>query len=199
MQEQGIRNVVSLSLLAAMLVAIGWQGTRLGDKQQEFEMMESARNAQLRRAELIVISAPVAIIMCGEDRMITITNPKAEELFGYPESSLLGHSIDMLLPDDFVDEHREVFDASMDIAREGPDNYLMRTVGVISQAKHRDGTLFDVELSIRVIKYGGKLEFIASLRPVPNMPVEVPMPEVDTMDIPPIEQRVQQATKFQAS
>ena len=66
-------------------------------------------------------------------------------------------------------------------AKSGPDNYMIRRVGVISQGKHKDGHLFDVSVSIRVIKYGGKIEFIASIRPVNEKPTidKIPIPNID--------------------
>lgn len=185
--EKKLRSRVAAILGAIATVVLVWQGTYLSDSREalvqerkEREKIQQSFDEQLRRAELIIASAPVALIMCGEDRRITVCNPKADEMFGWEQDELLGQKIDVLLPASFIPQHEASFSRAILAAKNGPDNHMVRRVGLRSEARHKNGDLFPVVVTIRVIKYGGRLEFIASVGPVKTKPKTdaVPLPDI---------------------
>lgn len=189
--ELKIRRYISIFLLVAALGFIYWQGGRLDQQQQAMRETQEARDLQLRRAELIVISAPIALVMCGPDRTITVTNPATEQLFGYSYAEMIGQSIDLIIPPEFHAEHNLAFTRALVEAETGPDNYLMRVSGLRTEGIHKDGHRVPCRLSVRVIKYGGKVEFISSMQPIHDDDNETLGREL--LPIPMIDERVQQA------
>lgn len=170
-QERSVRRLISWVLLAVGAAVFVWQGWTLSSRQAAIkeandarEAAEEARDEMLERSELIVLSSPVALIMCGESREITICNPAAEEMFGYTNAELVGKPIDMLLPKNFARRHREVFHHAIVEAKSKRDNYLMRRTNVPGIGIRKDGSEIKVLLAIRVIKYGDSVEFIAAMR-----------------------------------
>ena len=65
----------------------------------------SERKRDEERFRSMVEGAPNAMIMAGADGAITMANPQAEKLFGYPHGELLGLSIDRLVPERFRNGH----------------------------------------------------------------------------------------------
>lgn len=55
-----------------------------------------------------------AIVMAGADRRIIHWNDTATAWFGYTAAEAMGHLVDLLVPDDAVDRHREGFTRTMD-------------------------------------------------------------------------------------
>jgi len=58
---------------------------------------ESSRRALAERYQLLVNSAPMAIVFVDAEHQITNANPAAGEMFGFTESELTGRSLDGLL------------------------------------------------------------------------------------------------------
>ena len=56
--------------------------------------------------ELIVEGAPDAIVMADHGGIITLVNARAEQMFGYARSELIGRPIELLVPQHFRAEHR---------------------------------------------------------------------------------------------
>lgn len=161
-RRQGSWLVIGLMII--FIFALGWWVDYVHRISAEEHQL---REAQTLRAELIVISDPTPMIMCsGSECIITVCNPAAERLFGYSQSELLGHSICRLIPENLKGRHNVAFKMAVAKATERPEShYTQFRSGMRSVAIRRDETLVNVELSVRVIKYGGDFEFIASFKP----------------------------------
>ncbi len=88
-------------------------------------------------------SAPDAMIIVDDRGKIAIVNAQAEDMFGYRRDELLGHRVEMLLPERIrVDHkaHRRTFTATPEVRPMGPDLDL---VGL-----RKDGSEFPVEISL---------------------------------------------------
>jgi two-component system, LuxR family, sensor kinase FixL len=57
------------------------------------------------RFRLVVETAPTAMIMVNKEGRITLVNKRVETLFGYERDELLGHPIEMLVPERFRSQH----------------------------------------------------------------------------------------------
>jgi two-component system sensor kinase FixL len=106
----------------------------------------------------IVESAVDAIIVIDARGHIEAFNPAAERLFGYRESELVGHNVNVLMPSPYHDEH---------------DKYLSRylatgTAKIIGigrevTALRRDGTVFPVHLAVGEMLVNGERKFTGIL------------------------------------
>jgi PAS domain S-box-containing protein len=99
------------------------------------------------RFRRVVESAPNAIILVGEDGLITLVNAQTEKLFGYPREELVGMSIDKLVPERFRSMHggfRSSFFASPSVRSMGAGRDLF--------GLRKDGREFPVEIGLNPIQ-----------------------------------------------
>jgi protein-histidine pros-kinase len=92
-------------------------------------------------------SAPDAMIIVDERGRIAIVNAKAEDMFGYSRQELLGHRIEMLLPERLRDSHkahRKTFSDQPELRPMGPG---LELVGL-----RKDGREFPVEISLSPVQ-----------------------------------------------
>lgn len=100
-----------------------------------------------RIAEAILAASPQASIYADRAGIIQRWNVAAETLFGYAADQVLGHSLDVIIPEHLRQAHWQGFNHAMNsgVPRLGPG--FMRT-----KAVHADGNAIYVELSFRLIK-----------------------------------------------
>ncbi len=91
----------------------------------------------------VVMSSDDAILSKDLNGIITSWNRGAERLFGYTEHEAVGQSLMMLIPPDRLDEERSILDR----IRRGEVIEHYETV-----RQRKDGTLFDISLTVSPIK-----------------------------------------------
>ena len=104
--------------------------------------------------------APDGIAVTDELGRMVEVNGCFETLFGYPREQLLGHAVEMLLPDAMRSahrEHRHDFD-------ETPLARPMGT-GLDLWGLHADGTTFPVEVGLSPVSTADGLRTIMAVRP----------------------------------
>ena len=102
-------------------------------------------------------AAPDAMIIVDEDGRMAIVNGQAEEMFGYSRDELLGHTIEMLLPDSARQAHVAHRSGFIDAPNLRPMGLGMDLVGM-----RKDGTEFPVEISLSPVETDGG-RFISSV------------------------------------
>lgn len=96
------------------------------------------------------------LIMVDEAGKIVISNPVADQIFGYERNGLVGLTMEVLLPDRFKGTHinfRKAFYADPSPRRMGTGRDLM--------AVHKEGKEFPVEISLSFTRYQNKLLVMA--------------------------------------
>lgn len=106
----------------------------------------------------IVEAAPNAIILAGRDGKIVLVNAQTEKLFGYTRRELLGHPVEMLVPERFRAAHpghrtRFFAEPSARSMGAGRDLYGLR----------KDGHEFPVEIGLNPISSDGQGLVLASI------------------------------------
>jgi len=102
-----------------------------------------------RRFQLVVETAPNAIVVTDQAGTIVMVNTQAEQVFGYARTELVGRPVDMLVPDRFRGHHptlRKTFfdDPRPRLMGAGRDLYGLR----------KDGSEFPIEIGLTPIETG---------------------------------------------
>ena len=97
--------------------------------------------------ELLVESAPNAIILVNEEGKITLVNRQTEILLGYSREELINKNIELLLPDRFKMKHPHL----MKMFFNNPQNRPMGA-GRDLYAVRKDGSEFPIEIGLSPIK-----------------------------------------------
>jgi PAS domain S-box-containing protein len=99
------------------------------------------------RFRLVVESAPSAMVMVGEEGKIVLVNAQTEKLFGYSRRELLGHTVEMLVPERFRGKHpgyRQSFFSQPQTRAMGAGRDLF--------GLRKDGTEVPVEIGLNPIR-----------------------------------------------
>lgn len=129
--ELGIAVTVIL-----LVISLTLQGCRMTRKIRETE-------ETLGRFSALVSHSEDAIISKDLEGGITSWNAGAEHLYGYSAEEVMGRSTSFLLPDDRLDEERQI-DAEV---RSGHSVQQLETI-----RRHKDGRLVNVELTVSPVK-----------------------------------------------
>ena len=101
---------------------------------------------------------PVGILLVGRDGIIARVNRESERLFGYSGSELIGHSVDILVPDAAgvaSPSLRQAFDADSSA----------RTPGAAREcfARRKDGSEVAIEMATRPMQFRGTRFVLVSI------------------------------------
>jgi PAS domain S-box-containing protein len=107
-------------------------------KKSEKEIQESEQ-----RFRAVADSAIDSIITIDESGIIIGWNPAAEEMFGYSEREIISHSLDFLIPERYLDGHKQ---GIVRIHSGGEKHVIGKTVEM--GGKRKDGSEFPLELSL---------------------------------------------------
>ena len=102
-------------------------------------------------------TAPDAMIIVDERGRIAIVNRQAEDMFGYSRAELLGHEVEMLLPEGVRDHHqghRSRYGEKPELRPMGP--------GLDLFGRRKDGSTFPVEISLSPVKTSSGM-FVSSV------------------------------------
>lgn len=98
----------------------------------------------------IINSTKEAVISINQDGLITLFNPSAENMFQRNKSDVLGKSLDILMPENYREQHKE------SIAHYFHSEHSDLTTNSIMElsALKSDGTIFPIEVSLSGFKDG---------------------------------------------
>lgn len=108
--------------------------------------------------QMIVESAPNAMIMADETGKILLVNAQVEKFFGYTREEVLGKPVEMLVPDRFHEghpQHRADFMAD-------PSPRAMG-VGRDLSGRRKDGSEFPIEIGLNPIEMAEGMTVLASI------------------------------------
>ncbi len=107
---------------------------------------------------LVVEAAPNAMIMVNTERCITLVNTQAEAVFGYARDELIGHPIEMLVPERFRSHHTGDRHGYFLEARARPMGAGRELFG-----RRKDGSEVPIEIGLNPIQTSEGLFVLASI------------------------------------
>ncbi|KOP22963.1 transcriptional regulator [Hapalosiphon sp. MRB220] len=122
---------------------------------------EELRNSQAMFAGIVAI-ADDAIISIDSSQKITLFNQGAEKIFGYTSQEVLGQPLDLLLPSQYTQAHRQ------HVADFGKSPKVARRMGERREiyGRRKDGTEFPAEASISKLKLGQEIVYTVYLQDI---------------------------------
>jgi PAS domain S-box-containing protein len=110
--------------------------------------------------QLLDIS-PDALVVVNEAGTIVMTNEQAEDLFSYTHAELLGKPLEMLLPQRLRELHDSHRGRYFSTPRTRPMGAGLQLLG-----RHKDGTEFPVDISLRPLLLDGVIHALAAIRDI---------------------------------
>lgn len=98
---------------------------------------------ELARLRRLVDSSPDAVLLVGSDGIVRDVNPQVERLFGYTAEEVVGHPVELLLPEALAEAHRK---HRADYVR-NPHSRGMG-IGLDLVARRKDGTEVPIDVSL---------------------------------------------------
>lgn len=163
------RSWAAWSLLAGGLVLVGLLGMMLLvliGRQAKVEELVEQQTAELRLSEQrfreLLDHAPDAMIIVDQTGAIHLVNAAAEQVFGYARDELIGHPVEMLLPEPFRAAHpghRRAFIT-------GPVARRMMASDRELHARRKDGSELPVEVSLGTMQFRREHYVLATVRDI---------------------------------
>jgi PAS domain S-box-containing protein len=128
----------------------------------EYQRAEKTFAHKENLLQMIVSETREAMISIGNDGLITLFNPAAEEMFGYKKEDMIGQPLDCLMPEEHRHHHRQ-YVASY-FATGKPDEIIGHTVEL--PALRSNGEEFQIEMSLSAGLLGNEQFVIAVARDI---------------------------------
>jgi protein-histidine pros-kinase len=109
----------------------------------------------------ILNTAADATIISDSSGYVRVVNERAEELFGYGPGELVGQQIELLLPEDFRERHRELRTNYNDAPRARPMVSGLDLTGV-----RKDGSKVPIEIALNPIETDDGLIIASTIREI---------------------------------
>jgi PAS domain S-box-containing protein len=137
-------------------------GTHVDITEQK-QLEQRLRDSEAQ-ANLIIDTAPDAIIVTDAIGRMVRVNPRVKALFGYDEEELLGQTVEILMPDVLRDAHMNIRQAYI----ERPDYHKPKSYDIDSSllGLNKDGSEFPMELGLSLIKIGNEDHVVVTLRDI---------------------------------
>ncbi|MGB3626528.1 MAG: PAS domain S-box protein [Henriciella sp.] len=131
----------------------------LTQRDQIFDMAEMDVDALHQHFRSILGSVPDAMVVINDVGLITAFSKASEKLFGYAAEEVLGENVSLLMgPADRAD-HDKYMERYLQTGRA-----KIIGIGRTVTARHKDGTLFPIDLKIGEAKIGDHYLFTAFMR-----------------------------------
>jgi len=111
--------------------------------------------------QALLESAPDAIVIVDESGQIVLVNHQAEQLFGYGRATLIGQSVEVLLPERLRNGHTRYRDGYFMAPHTRPMGSDLALV-----ARRQDGSEFPVEISLSPLHTESGLLITSAIRDV---------------------------------
>ncbi len=145
-----------------------------------------AHNRSESRFRALLEAAPDGVVVANRNGEILLINAQTERLFGYARTELVGRSVDLLVPERFVDQH-------MGLRSRYTSDPRTRAMGggLELSGRRKDGTEFPVEISLSPLEGHGEMMVTAVIR-------DISWRKQAEADLNESEERLRQSQKMEA-
>jgi len=152
-------DLLSLGVFILTGIAISWLNHLLHDAQRKAADEAAAATARAERLDAILNMTADGIIVIDGAGRIEAFNRGAQQLFGYPESEVIGRNVSILMPSPHHEEHDTYLERYLTTGE-------ARIIGLGREVtgRRRDGTVFPVHLSVGEMRIAGERKFTGMLR-----------------------------------
>ncbi|HVU15215.1 MAG TPA: PAS domain S-box protein [Phototrophicaceae bacterium] len=153
--EHEIRVLELLADQAAIAIHNAQLYQQIRNHAAELEQRVQERTGELQASETkyraLIEFAPDPIVIVDAAGVITLTNKRAEESFGYARQELIGRGVEILLPEWLVEVHKEHRAAYL-------NKPTQRVMGANLEltARHKNGTEIPVKIGLSPINTGSE-------------------------------------------
>lgn len=147
------------------------KANQIAELQKEIERLSNIEeqyvNLKLHKqiSDGLLDSVPDGIIGINEKGFIVIFNIKAEELFGYSKTEMLGNRLDVLLPDDLYKEHSE----NVSNFFKNPRSRQMGKSNNEFIGKRKDGSQFPILIGLNYYKSEAGMIALSSVKDISEL------------------------------
>jgi PAS domain S-box-containing protein len=133
-------------ILAAQVGRIYENGslyTEVVRQSAELNLKVIERGRAEKRFRALIESAPDAMVIIDGSGAMTIANERTEDLFGYPRAELIGHPVELLIPDRYRERSIAARQPFLSDPTLSPTGEVMELFG-----RRKDGSEFPVEINL---------------------------------------------------
>jgi diguanylate cyclase (GGDEF)-like protein/PAS domain S-box-containing protein len=160
-QQDWLESFADAALLTSACVPFFWFfAMRPLQRALEALQLESVK------LHKILETAGEGIVSIDATGNIQSFNRAAQKIFGYSESEVMGKNVTLLMPHPHRDNHDEYLTRYL---QSGQANVMGKTMEL--QGLRKDGTTFDMELTLTEVKFGDSHLFTAMLRDISEQKV----------------------------
>jgi protein-histidine pros-kinase len=125
--------------------------------------LKDLRDVQESEAKFrsLLEGAPDAIVIVDQSGRIVIVNQQTEQLFGYTRDELLGHPVEILIPEHLRGKHSAYRDEYFADPRVRPMGLGLELAG-----RRKDGSQFPVGVALSPLRVGGQMLFSSAIRDI---------------------------------
>ncbi|MGZ5621654.1 MAG: bifunctional diguanylate cyclase/phosphodiesterase [Methylobacter sp.] len=125
-------------------------------KQNEIALRDSAA-----RIHTILNTVVDGIITMDKRGIVETFNSAAERIFGYNADEVIGHNVNMLMPEPYHSQH----DGYLEHYLAGGKAHIIG-IGRIAEGKRKDGSLFPLDLAVSEVQLGEGRSFTGIVRDI---------------------------------
>jgi two-component system sensor kinase FixL len=154
-----VSDQFSLGIFIGTGLVIALLNHRLRLAEEAQRAAAAMARSRAERLDAILNMTVDGIVVINAKGAIEAFNRGAQELFGYPESEVMGRNVSMLMPSPHHEDHDKYLERYLTTGE-------AKIIGIGREVtgRRRDGTVFPVHLSVGEMRIGGERKFTGMLR-----------------------------------
>ncbi len=152
--EELVQALIPFSSTCASLIA------EYHAEQQRIVAEERVKLSE-ERLRAVLDNALESIVTIDQSGIIESVNPATEKIFGYTPAETIGQNVKMLMPEPDRSAHDQYL----------KNYHATREAKIIGggrevEGRHKDGTIFPIELGVTEISVGGRVRYVGVVRDI---------------------------------